>query len=156
MPEMQAMLPQNGERNNKMQMKAKCLAWVVIAAGCALSFQASAQTCCPGGGHGISAANGLGESTPQAVTLAPNPDLRIFEVQRDGVRYLQVKDAGGRVRVAVGRIGAKLWVLPMGSDVARVSVSSSASASEVYLTTDFVIRRRSGVHGDEWEITARD
>ncbi len=141
-----------------MQMKAKCLAGVVIAAGCALSFHASAQTCCPSGGHGIPAATGLGESTPKAVNLASNSDLRIFEFQRDGVRYLQVNDAGGRVRAAVGRIGATLWVLPMGSDVARVSVPSlaSAAASEVYLTADFVIRRRSGVHGDEWEITARD
>ncbi|WP_307734386.1 hypothetical protein [Xanthomonas albilineans] len=85
----------------------------------------------------------------------------MFEFQRDGVRYLQVNDAGGRVRAAVGRIGATLWVLPMGGDVARVSVPSvtslaSTATSEVYMTADFVVRRWSGAHGDEWEITARD
>ncbi|MCW1777265.1 hypothetical protein NB693_23345 [Pantoea ananatis] len=35
--------------------------------------------------------------------------------RRDGVTYLQINDATGVVRAAVGRINETLWVLPMGT-----------------------------------------
>jgi hypothetical protein len=140
-----------------MEMKAKTLALIVVA-GVALSFQAHAQSCCPSGGHGVPAATGLGESAPRAANLATDSAWRIYEFQRDGVTYLQINDATGVVRAAVGRINETLWVLPMGKDVARVSLSATPAAPGrlVYQTGDFVVWLRSDANGDAWAVTSRD
>ncbi|MCW0399273.1 hypothetical protein ACQHIH_21875 (plasmid) [Xanthomonas sontii] len=140
-----------------MKIKAYNLA-LIVAAGMALSFQAQAQSCCPSGGHGVPAATGLGESAPRAANLATDSTWRIYEFQRDGVNYLQINDATGVVRAAVGRINKTLWVLPMGKDVARVtlSVTPASPARVVYQTRDFVVWVRSDAAGDAWVVTSAD
>lgn len=137
-----------------METKAKGLA-IVVAAGFALSFQAQAQSCCPSGGHGV-VSKGLGESVPKALNLATDSAWRVYEFSRDGVNYLQINDASGMVRAAVGRIGKTLWVLPMGSDVGRVSLTASPAMPSrvIYRTADVVVRLRSDARGDAWEVTA--
>ncbi|MCW0422658.1 hypothetical protein [Xanthomonas sacchari] len=137
-----------------METKAKSLA-IVVAAGLALSFQAQAQSCCPSGGHGV-VGKGLGESVPKALNLATDSAWRVYEFSRDGVNYLQINDASGVVRAAVGRIGKTLWVLPMGSDVGRVSLTASPAVQSrvIYRTADVVVRLRSDARGDAWEVTA--
>ncbi|MDQ1093125.1 hypothetical protein QE400_002538 [Xanthomonas sacchari] len=137
-----------------MKTKAKGLA-IVVVAGLALSFQAQAQSCCPSGGHGV-VGKGLGESVPRALNLATDASWRIYEFSRDGVNYVQINDANGVVRAAVGRIGKTLWVLPMGSDVARVSLTASPAtpARVVYRSADVVVRVRTQARGDAWEVTA--
>ncbi|MBB5944028.1 hypothetical protein GGR64_003633 [Xanthomonas arboricola] len=152
-PEMQAEFPA-WERIDGMETKAKGLA-IVAAAALALSFQAQAQTCCPSGGHGV-VGKGLGESVPQALNLATDSAWRIYEFSRDGVNYLQINDANGVVRAAVGRIGKTLWVLPMGSDVARVTVTAApvVPGRVVYRTADVVVRLRADGRGDAWEVTS--
>ncbi|MCW0436234.1 hypothetical protein NB717_001130 [Xanthomonas sacchari] len=137
-----------------METKAKGLA-IVVAAGLALSFQAQAQSCCPSGGHGV-VGKGLGESVPKALNLATDSAWRVYEFSRDGVNYLQINDASGVVRAAVGRIGKTLWVLPMGSDVGRVSLTASPAVPSrvIYRTADVVVRLRSDARGDAWEVTA--
>ncbi|KAB7774653.1 hypothetical protein [Xanthomonas sp. LMG 12459] len=137
-----------------METKAKGLA-IVVAAGLALSFQAQAQSCCPSGGHGV-VGKGLGESVPKALNLATDSAWRVYEFSRDGVNYLQINDASGVVRAAVGRIGKTLWVLPMGSDVGRVSLTASPAMPSrvIYRTVDVVVRLHSDARGDAWEVTA--
>ncbi|WP_017913849.1 hypothetical protein [Xanthomonas sp. SHU 166] len=137
-----------------METKAKSLA-IVVAAGLALSFQAQAQSCCPSGGHGV-VGKGLGESVPKALNLATDSAWRVYEFSRDGVNYLQINDASGVVRAAVGRIGKTLWVLPMGSDVGRVSLTASPAVPSrvIYRTADVVVRLRSDARDDAWEVTA--
>lgn len=112
----------------------------------------------PFGGHGVPAATGLGESAPRAANLATDSAWRIYEFRRDGVTYLQINDATGVVRAAVGRINDTLWVLPMGKDVARVSLSSTPAAPGrvVYQTGDFVVWLRPDAKGDAWVVTSRD
>ncbi|TXI44099.1 MAG: hypothetical protein E6Q50_18160 [Lysobacter sp.] len=83
--------------------------------------------CCPSDGNtSPKAARGLGESTPTAPDLAADPAWRIYEFERDGVRYTQVNDNLGAVRAAVGRIGETAWVLPIGRDADRVLLPGDA------------------------------
>ena len=90
---------------------------------------ASAACGCPADIHGAPTlgGNGLGESFPPSVDLAPDPTWQVYEFSRDGIRYVQVNDKQGRVRAAVGRIQGTFWVLPIGSDVDRVSISEAVS-----------------------------
>mgnify|MGYP003422914816 FL=1 len=87
---------------------------------------ASAACGCPSDGHGNGklSGSGLGESFPMSADLAVDPAWQVYEFERDGIRYVQVNDKAGRVRVAVGRIDDTFWVLPIGSDADRVSLGS--------------------------------
>lgn len=94
---------------------------------------ASAGCGCPADGHGAPTAPpvmggaGMGEPFPPTVDVAPDPVWQVYEFSRDGIRYVQVNDKTGRVRAAVGRIEGTFWVLPIGSDVDRVSISTEIS-----------------------------
>lgn len=78
---------------------------------------------CPSDGNSApKAATGLGQEFPSAVDLAADSAWQVYEFERDGVRYTQVNDQYGNVRVATGRIGGTFWVMPIGTDVERVSV----------------------------------
>jgi hypothetical protein len=82
---------------------------------------------CPDDGHGApKAASGLGQSSPQAVDLAPDPSWQVYEFERDGIRYTQVNDRNGIVRAAAGRISDTFWVMPIGVDADRVAVPGDA------------------------------
>ncbi|MCI2243822.1 hypothetical protein L3067_04265 [Xanthomonas sp. PPL568] len=118
---------------------------------------AAAFACCPSGGSGspgsVPAAKGLGESAPQAANLSADPEWGVYEFARDGINYLQINDSRGAVRAAVGRIDATAWVMPMGSDVDRVTVAASSSAGTVVYTSDrFVVRALKGSDGVSWII----
>jgi hypothetical protein len=99
---------------------------------------------------------GLGESFPSTVDVAPDPIWQVYEFSRDGIRYVQVNDKTGRVRAAVGRIEGEFWVLPIGSDVDRVSISTeispTANSRVIYRSNEVeVVFYRSGDQ-DRWII----
>lgn len=124
----------------------------------ACAGQAAAQ-CCPSGGSGSPikpASTGLGETAPAATNLSTLPAWSVYEFARDGITYLQVNDAQGRVRAGVGRIAETAWVMPMGIDVDRVSIaSSSVLGSVVYSSDDFTVRVLEGTNGISWVVVPR-
>lgn len=132
------------------------MAYVVAAALTGHAANAAAQ-CCPSGGSGVpqgkTASTGLGEAAPAAANLSVDPAWSVYQFQRDGITYLQINDARGNVRAAVGRIGDTAWVMPMGRDVDAVTIASSATAGAVvYSSADFVVRVVSGANGVSWMI----
>lgn len=143
-----------------MKMKKTGALAHIVLAGVLLASAGAAQACCPDGGHGTPAVGaGLGESLPKARNLALDPAWRIYEFQRDGVTYLQINDVAGTVRAAVGRINDTLWVLPMGADVARVTLAPKAASTQgsmVYQTSGFVVRVVPGSGSNAWEVSAAD
>ncbi|MFC3549440.1 hypothetical protein ACFOLC_00250 [Lysobacter cavernae] len=93
----------------------------------------AAFACCPSDGNGDHAAKaGLGQSHPVAPDLSPDSTWSVYEFERDGVRYVQINDSTGAVRVAVGRIADTFWVMPIGTDADRVSVPGSPKAIPSY------------------------
>ncbi|WP_307753626.1 hypothetical protein [Xanthomonas albilineans] len=144
-----------------MEIKTNTMLNIVLAGGLLVGANA-AQACCPGGIHHAPPAPtvGLGESLPNAQNLSLDPQWRIYEIQRDGVDYLQINDLTGKVRAAVGNVSGVLWVLPMGADVSRVSLPTKGSETKgalpVYQTSAFIVRLIPGSHGNKWEITAAD
>jgi hypothetical protein len=116
-----------------------------------------AIACCPGDGNGAPrAASGMGESFPQAVDLASDPAWQVYEFSRDGIRYLQINDRSGVVRAAVGRIGETFWVMPIGIDADRVSVSGVATQAgayrSLYKREDIEIELLESANGTYWLI----
>lgn len=134
---------------------------------CALMASPFARAACgcPDDGHGAPVLSpalsnaGLGEAFPLTVDVAPDPSWQVYEFSRDGIRYVQVNDKAGRVRAAVGRIEDTFWVLPIGSDVDRVSVSTKTrpkSSRLIYRSKDLeVVLYRSGSQ-DRWIIQQPD
>jgi hypothetical protein len=113
----------------------------LLSIGLTASLPAAAKCGCPDDGHGAPAppppsttasprsstsVTGLGEAFPRAADLAPHPAWQVYAFERDGIRYVQINDAKGTVRAAVGRIDDTFWVMPIGTDADRVSVSGSA------------------------------
>jgi hypothetical protein len=123
---------------------------------------ASAGCGCPADGHGapivppVMGGAGMGESFPPTVDVAPDAAWQVYEFSRDGIRYVQVNDKAGRVRAAVGRIDGMFWVLPIGGDVDRVSISPeispAANSRLIYRSNEVeVVFYRSG-NQDRWII----
>jgi hypothetical protein len=110
----------------KLYTRTFSLFTIGLMFGLATSPAALAQNCgCPDDGHGYAGGQnsvGLGESFPDAPDLADSPAWAVYEFERDGVRYVQINDQTGAIRASVGRIDDTFWVLPIGSDVDRVSV----------------------------------
>ncbi|WP_313179718.1 hypothetical protein [Stenotrophomonas sp.] len=104
---------------------------------------------------------GLGQSAPLAVNLSQDPAWLLYGFQRDGVTYLQVNDLMGNVQLIIGNAGGTYFVLPAGSNRAKVSlpeqrigVPAGAVRSQIYQASDFsLVRYRSG---DEvvWSVEA--
>ena len=104
------------------------LSIAVLLGAAAASPLASAQCGCPSDKNGTPKAPfGLGLPFPAAPDMAPNPSWQVYEFERDGIRYLQVNDRNGIVRVAVGHIDGTFWVLPIGIDADRVAVAGDAA-----------------------------
>ncbi len=99
---------------------------IAVLLGAAMASPlASAQCGCPSDKNGApKALFGLGLPFPTAPDMAPNPAWQVYEFERDGIRYLQINDSSGSVRVAVGHIDGTFWVLPVGTDADRVAVAS--------------------------------
>lgn len=98
---------------------------------------------------------------PLAVNLSQDPAWLLYGFQRDGVMYLQVNDLTGNVQLIIGNAGGTYFVLPAGSNPAKVSlpeqrigVPAGAVRSQIYQASDFsLVRYRSG---DEvvWSVEA--
>ncbi|MFC6838874.1 hypothetical protein [Xanthomonas theicola] len=125
----------------------------------AFAASAHAQSCCPGGGVGTPiATKGFGESAPLAENLSSNTSVRIYQFERSGVTYLQINDATGQVRGAVGRIENTAWVTPMGKDVERITIVEALDKSRgavVYDARYFTVQVASTANGDAWTVTAK-
>ncbi len=138
------------------------LSVAALLCGLVASPFARAQCGCPDDGHGapIMGGAGLGESFPATIDLAPDPAWQVYEFARDGIRYVQINDKAGRVRAAVGRIEDTLWVLPIGSDADRVSLSTSplskAGGRPIYRSNEVEVVLYRGGNQDRWIIRQPD
>lgn len=117
-----------------------------------------ASACCPSDGNTTpKSSQGLGQSFPQSIDLSTDPLYQVYKFERDGVQYLQINDAAGVVRAAIGRIGDTLWVLPVGADADRVDVPGTptlaiGSGVVIYRGTGVEIRKYQGASGETWSI----
>lgn len=104
---------------------------LVLVAGVLSAPSALAACGCTDDGHGnpLLGGHNLGQSFPPTGLVAQDAAWRVYEFEREGIRYVQVNDRYGVVRAAIGRIGDTLWVLPMGTDVDRVRVSAVAASA---------------------------
>ena len=103
--------------------RSACAPLALLACATLFASPVWAKCGCPADGHWSQvASSGLGESFPEAVDLAADSAWQVYEFHRDGVKYVQVNDAGGTVRAAAGRIGGTAWVMPIGSDADRVAL----------------------------------
>ena len=75
---------------------------------------------------------GLGENFPVSEDVAADSNWKVYEFERDGIRYVQANDSQGNVRLAVGRIDGTFWVLPTGIDADRVHVPGNATVIPIY------------------------
>ncbi|APO93685.1 hypothetical protein [Xanthomonas vesicatoria] len=150
---------------------ANWLKIIGVIAGVLLSSSAMAQ-CCSNGGVGAQATMGLGDSAPKVKNLAIDPSVAIYELNRDGVTYLQINDTTGAVRAVVARVDDALWVLPMGKDPDRVELpavnriasntySNALPAADVnrtnarlvYQTRNFTVHVRQEATGEHWMVS---
>lgn len=83
--------------------------------------------------------SGLGQSWPNATDVSASPHWHVYVFQRNGVRYVQINDLGGKVRAAFATASGSFLTLPVGSDAARVAtpdeplaVSGSTAGDIVY------------------------
>lgn len=107
--------------------RSACAAFALLACTVVVSPVVWADCGCPGDGNWVTASSrGLGESFPAAIDLAADPAWKVYEFQRDGVRYVQINDSVGTVRAAAGRIGGTAWVMPIGVDADRLAVPGDA------------------------------
>jgi hypothetical protein len=65
--------------------------------------------------------SGLGQSWPNATDVSTSPHWHVYVFQRNGVRYIQVNDRGGRVRSAFAASSGHFLALPVGADAAQVA-----------------------------------
>jgi hypothetical protein len=75
-------------------------------------------------GTTVSAASlngGLGQAWPNAQDVSANGHWHVYVFANNGIRYVQVNDTSGNVRLAFGTAGDQFLVLPMGRDAQRVS-----------------------------------
>ncbi|MBX3712660.1 MAG: hypothetical protein KF800_11915 [Lysobacter sp.] len=116
--------------NFKVASASRALA--TIAVSVVLTPMAYAKCGCPADWIGAPAAeSGLGQEFPAAPDLAADTAWRVYEFQKDGIRYTQVNDQAGNVRAAVGRIGGTFFALPIGSDAPRTAVQGDATPAGV-------------------------
>ncbi|WP_153242496.1 hypothetical protein [Frateuria defendens] len=70
---------------------------------------------------GASQFQGLGTPFPSAKNVSLSPRFHAYVFLKDGVRYIQINDTSGQVRVAVASGGGHYLVLPIGADSGTVS-----------------------------------
>jgi hypothetical protein len=95
----------------------------------AMGLSASAMAATPG--------TGLGQAWPNARDVSASTHWHVYLFRNGGVRYVQVNDLAGNVRVAFANIDGQFLVLPMGRDAQRVTTpqqSASVNATAVPLT----------------------
>lgn len=70
---------------------------------------------------GQTLSNGLGQAWPNAQDVSANGHWHVYVFTNNGIRYVQVNDLQGNLRVAFGAANGQFLVLPMGSDARRIS-----------------------------------
>ncbi len=138
---------------------ALSLSVIGLIFGFVASQPVAAKCGCPDDGHGKPKVEiGLGESFPNAPDLAPSPAWAVYEFERDGIRYVQINDQSGTVRAAVGRIDDTFWVMPLGTDVNRVSLPGEAwpigQGTVIAQTADFQVVLHVNAGLAYWRVTA--
>lgn len=89
----------------------------------ALLFVTSAPVFAQASGtNGKPAATGMGLAFPNAANISNHAGWDVYPFEQDGIRYVQVNGTDGTVRAAIGYIGDTFIVLPVGTDVSRVSI----------------------------------
>lgn len=81
---------------------------------------------------------GLGQAWPNAQDVSASTNWHVYVFANNGIRYIQVNDAYGNLRVAFGTANGQFLVLPMGRDAQRLSTPQqtlSASSTAVPLTS---------------------
>ena len=101
---------------NFLPRRALCAGLVVMG----LSASAMAATS-PGAG--------LGQAWPNAQDVSTSTHWHVYVFGNGGVRYIQVNDLNGNVRVAFTNIGGQFLVLPMGRDAQRLSTPQQLAAA---------------------------
>jgi len=84
------------------------------------------------------ASSGLGQSWPNTPDLSSSPRYHVFVFVKDGVRFIQVNDAAGRVRGALATAGDQMLVLPMGTGAQMVIQNAPAASAEPVYQDDEV------------------
>jgi hypothetical protein len=79
-----------------------------------MGLSASAMAATPSG-------TGLGRAWPNARDVSASTHWHVYSFDNGGVRYVQVNDLHGNVRVAFANVGGQFLVLPMGRDAKRIS-----------------------------------
>lgn len=79
---------------------------------------------------------GLGQSWPNAQDMSASAHWHVYTFDNNGVRYVQVNDLNGNVRVAFAAANGQFLVLPMGRNAQQISTpqqDASVSATAVPL-----------------------
>jgi hypothetical protein len=101
----------------------------VLAMGLAVGLSGVAGAATP--------STGLGQAWPNATDVSLNPQYHAYLFVRDGIRYVQINDAGGTVLAALATAGNSILVLPIGVDASHVS-TATAQRMAVSSTTNTV------------------
>ncbi|WP_237561442.1 hypothetical protein [Frateuria defendens] len=75
------------------------------------------------------AATGLGQAWPNAADVSASPRWHVYVFVREGIRYIQVNDLGGKVRGAFATANRQFLVLPVGADSALVRTPGDGAAA---------------------------
>jgi len=76
--------------------------------------------------HAADSASGLGQAWPNAPDVSASPRWHVYVFERDGVRFVQVNDANGRVLGAFATAGGQFLLLPMGTG-ANLSIAAAGT-----------------------------
>jgi len=110
-------------------MKLRYLAWGVL-----LSCGSVVCAAAPASGQG------MGSVAPSTVDRSLSPRWHVYTFVKDGIEYVQVNDAAGRVRAGVAVAAGVHLVLPMGSDAERVSTPDAPLAVGAIRGSEVVYR----------------
>lgn len=64
---------------------------------------------------------GLGQAWPNAQDVSASAHWHVYVFANNGIRYIQVNDLNGNVRVAFAAANGQFLVLPMGRDAERLA-----------------------------------
>jgi len=71
---------------------------------------------------------GLGQSWPNAQDVSASVNWHVYAFNNNGVRYIQVNDLSGNVRVAFATANGQFLVLPMGRNAQSISTPQQNAA----------------------------
>lgn len=71
---------------------------------------------------------GLGQAWPNAQDVSASTHWHVYAFSNGGVKYVQVNDLSGNVRVAFANVGGQFLALPMGRDAKRLATPQQPMA----------------------------